>query len=148
MPNQIGMTKDISLKIVLQDPTPGVVYGLQKGKGSHYETIQKQTSDSTDLIFEFTVQTKVEEDGSLVFLGPYTQGTPRDRFIYIDIGTCAGQNDTPWSRRLKIPLVGITKELIGKLPGGKSLTTKVPGKGKDGSPNCATVKPFDGWRII
>jgi hypothetical protein len=142
------MTRDLTLRIVLQDPPPRVVYGLQKGKGPNYETIQKQTSNSTDLIFEFTVQAKVGEDGSLAFLGPFTQGTPQDRFIYIDIGTYAGQTDSPWSRRLKIPLFGITKELIGKLSEGQTLTTKVPGKGKDGSPSCATVKPFDGWKII
>jgi hypothetical protein len=23
----------------------------------------------------------------------------------------------------------------------------VPGTGKDGGPNCATVKPFAGWRL-
>jgi hypothetical protein len=142
------MTKDLSLRIVLQSPTPGVVYGLQKGKGPNYETIQKQTSDSTDLIFEFIVQAKPGEDGNLVFLGPFTQGTPQDRFIYIDIGTYAGQTDTPWSRRLKIPLSGVSKELVAKLSQGNVLTTKVPGRGKDGSPNCATVKPFDGWKII
>src|SRR4051812_9015146 len=109
---------DLILRIVLLDPTPGVVYGLQKGKGSNYETIQKQTSSSTDLEFEFTVQANEGADGSLVFLGPFAQGTPGERFVYIDIGTYAGQIGTPWSRRLKIPLSGITKELIGKLPVG------------------------------
>jgi len=142
------MDKDLSLRIVLQDPTPDVVYGLQKGKGSNYETIQKQTSGSTDLVFEFTVQAKAGNDGNLVFLGPFAQGTPQDRFIYIDIGTYAGQTNTEWSRRLKIPLFGITIGLIDKLADGKMLTAKVPGRGKDGSPNCATVKPFDGWKII
>jgi hypothetical protein len=142
------MFKDLFLRIVLQNPPPGVVYGLQKGKGSNYETIQKQTSNAADLLFEFTVHAKAGEDGNLVFLGPFAQGNPQDRFIYIDIGTCAGQRDTPWSRRLKIPLVGITKALIEQLPDGKALTTKVPGRGKDGSPSCATVKPFDGWKII
>ncbi len=142
------MFKDLFLRIVLQNPPPGVVYGLQKGKGSNYETIQKQTSNSADLIFDFTVDAKTGEDGKLVFLGPFAQGTPQDRFIYIDIGSCAGQTDTPWSRRLKIPLFGITKELIEQLPDGKALTTNVPGRGKDGSPNCATVKPFEGWKII
>jgi len=27
------------------------------------------------------------------------------------------------------------------------LQTSVPGKGKDGTPNCATVKPFAGWMV-
>ena len=141
------MTKDLFFKIFIQKPTPGVVYGLQKGKGSNYETTQKQISHSNDLIFEFTLQAKAGEDGNMVFLGPFAQGTPQDRFIYIDIGTCAGQTDTPWSRRLKVPLSGITQEQMNKLSDGKALTAKVPGSGRDGSPNCATVKPFDGWEI-
>jgi len=142
------MFNDLFLRIIIQNPPPGVVYGLQKGSGSDYETIQKQTSNSDDLIFEFTVHAKEGKGGNLVFLGPFAQGNPQDRFIYIDIGTCAGQTDAIWSRRLKIPLFVITKELIEQLTDGKALTTKVPGRGKDGSPSCATVKPFDGWKII
>jgi hypothetical protein len=47
-----------------------------------------------------------------------------------------------WSRRLKVPLRGITWEMIERK---NSLQTRVPGTGKDGSPTCATVKPFAGW---
>ena len=137
------MTKDLTLKIIIQNPLPGVVYGLQKGKGSNYETTQKQTATSEDLTFEFTVEVKQSEN-EVVFLGPFTQGSPQDRFIYIDIGTCAGQINTPWSRRLKIPLSGISKNLLN----ADVLITKVPGIGKDGGPNCATVKPFMGWQAM
>jgi len=28
------------------------------------------------------------------------------------------------------------------------METSIPGTGKDGGPNCATVKPFNGWKII
>jgi hypothetical protein len=28
-----------------------------------------------------------------------------------------------------------------------SADARVPGKGKDGGPNCGTVKPFDGWKV-
>ena len=27
------------------------------------------------------------------------------------------------------------------------IETHVPGTGKDGTPNCATVKPFAGWKV-
>jgi hypothetical protein len=141
-----GMTKEITLRITLQGPTPGVVYGLQKGKGAKNETIQKQTSDSTDLVFQFQVEARLGDNGQLILLGPFTQGTPRERFVYIDIGTCAGQKDSPWSRRLKIPLSGIDAELLNSLPEKNMLCCEVPGAGKDGGPNCATVKPFSGWK--
>jgi hypothetical protein len=31
---------------------------------------------------------------------------------------------------------------------GQLLETRVPGTGKDGSPSCATVKPFPGWNVV
>jgi Family of unknown function (DUF5990) len=78
------------------------------------------------------------------------QGPSGERFVYIDIGTCAGQTDTVWSRRLKIPLRGITLIMIGQLQNNTQmiLETRVPGTGKDGGPNCATVKPFAGWKLV
>jgi hypothetical protein len=27
------------------------------------------------------------------------------------------------------------------------IETVVPGSGKDGGPNCGTVKPFNGWKL-
>jgi hypothetical protein len=141
------MTKEITLRIRLQEPTAGVVYGLQKGKGTTYETLQKQTAGSTDLIFQFSVEAKPGENGQLILLGPFTQGTPQDRFVYLDIGTCAGQKDSPWTRRLKIPLAGIDAALLNTLSEKNMLFCEVPGAGKDGSPNCATVKPFNGWKV-
>ena len=84
------------------------------------------------------------------FLGSFVQGPPGQRFVYIDIGTCAGQTNTVWNRRLKIPLSGITWDLLNKLSSDSQmiLEARVPGTGKDGGPNCATVKPFDGWKLV
>lgn len=54
-----------------------------------------------------------------------------------------------FGRRLKVPLYVITWELINELSAnpGSVLQASVPGKGKDGTPNCATVKPFAGWNV-
>jgi hypothetical protein len=61
------------------------------------------------------------------------------------IGTYAGQVDSCWSRRLKIPLAGITMKM---LQAGNVLEARVPGTGRDGSPSCATVKDFEGWKLV
>src|SRR5688572_1782875 len=98
------MNQELTLRIVLENPPPGVDFGLQKGSGSIYETIQKQRSANKDLEFEFTINVKPNKDSSPNFLGTFVQGPPKERFIYIDIGTVAGQLNTVWSRRLKIPL--------------------------------------------
>lgn len=36
------MERELTLRIVLEKPLAGVDFGLQKGRGSEYETIQKQ----------------------------------------------------------------------------------------------------------
>ena len=95
------MQNQVTLRIVVEQPPPGVDYGLQKGRGSNYETVQTQRSKKEDLRFEFNVEVKEGKDGLPNFLGPFSQGPPEERFVYLDIGTYAGQTGTPWSRRLK-----------------------------------------------
>lgn len=143
------MESEITLQIILIEPTQGVVFGLQKGSGSHYETVQKQISSSEDLSFAFTVKVKAgqSKDNLPKFSGSFVQGPAANQFVYIDIGTAAGQPDTIWSRRLKIPLTGITWDDLDALPANSMLHASVPGTGKDGGPNCATVKPFGGWHL-
>lgn len=140
--------RELTFRIVLEDPPAGVDFGLQIGRGAEYKTVQTQWSKSKDLSFEFSVG--VRAVGSKMappdFHGPVVQGSPSHRFIYIDIGTYAGQRDTPWSRRLKVPLIGITSEMVDRATkdARMAIETHVPGTGRDGGPNCATVKPFDG----
>lgn len=144
------MSQELPLRIILVSPPAGVVFGIQKGTGSHYETIFLQESDSNDLQFDFKILLKETKTSSYSFAGPIVQGPPTERFIYIDIGTAAGQTNSEWTRRLKIPLRDIPFETIQQILNNSSLVleTRVPGTGKDGGPNCATVKPFSGWQMI
>jgi Family of unknown function (DUF5990) len=142
------MERELRLRIVLETPPPGVDIGIQKGRGSLFETIQIQRSTGDDLVFEFSVELKAEGvAGAADVGGPIVQGPRGGRFVYVDIGTIAGQQDTPWSRRLKIPLTGITAHLIRRASAATNgvLEARVPGTGKDGGPSCASVKDFAGW---
>lgn len=140
------MAHELTLRIVLLQPPAGVDFALQKGSGNGYETVQKQRSKGEDLAFEFQPSVKESVSGGMASLcGPFVQGPPSQRFVYIDIGTYAGQADSCWGRRLKVPLDGITAQMIGR---GGALEARVPGTGKDGGPNCATVKDFGGWRLV
>lgn len=144
------METELRLRIVLVAPPAGVDFGLQDGKGSGYTTIQKQRSKDSDLSFEFSVTIKDNrEDGLPNFLGPLAHGPTTSRFIYIDIGKSAGQTDSCWERRIKVPLGGITWEMIEKATADPKLIleTRLPGTGKDGGPSCATVKPTEGWKV-
>ena len=139
----------VTLRIVLEKPTAGVDFGLQKGHGSAYEVVSKQRSKGGDLEFEITVTAKTGCNDDLPnFAGPFVQGPAGERFVYIDIGTYASQTNTCWSRRLKIPLSGITWDMLRS---GKVLVAHIPGTGKDGGPSCAyewrkRVSPSWQWR--
>jgi hypothetical protein len=133
---------NITLHIILEKPPLNLTYSLQKGSGSNYDPMQVQTSIGDNLYFQLSVEIKGTPETHEVpdFRGPFVQGPVGGRFIYLDIGSYAGGSG--WSGRLKIPLTGITWL---QLAAGKKLQTTVPGTGKNGMPNCATVKPFDGW---
>ena len=138
------MARELTLRIIVEDPPPGVDFGLQKGSGSIYETVQTQRSRGQDLVFEFQPSVKDGVSDPMAALGgPFVQGPRGQRFVYLDIGTCAGQEGTCWSRRLKIPLDGIPPRSI---TAGGVFQARVPGTGRDGGPNCATVREFDGWK--
>jgi hypothetical protein len=138
------MAGELTLRIVIEQPPPGVDFGLQKGSGSLYETIQVQRSQEKDLVFEFQPSIKEGVFDSMAALGgPFVQGPRGKRFVYIDIGTYAGQSASSWGRRLKIPLDGIPPKFIAS---GGILEARVPGTGRDGGPNCATVQDFEGWK--
>lgn len=142
------MNREIKLRIVVEKPPAGVDYALQKGHGNPYEPVQLQRSGNKDLTFEFAVS--VRGEGALAVLGgPFAQGPSGGKFVYIDIGTYAGMKESPWGRRLKVPLTGITGAMIERVAkDGKSvLETRVQGTDKKGEPSCATVKPFKGWKV-
>ena len=103
-----------------------------------------------NVTFDCTVTVKNNRENGLPnFLGPLTQGAPTERFIYFDIGQFAGQQDSCWNRRLKIPLVGITWDMIRQASADPRLVleTSVPGIGKRGGPMCAKLKHVD-WKVV
>jgi hypothetical protein len=139
--------QELKLHIVLEKPPATVDFALQAGSAAKAAIVDKQRSTGGDLHFHFTITLAPPASGAPPdFRGPFVQGPKGQRFIYINIGTCAGQLGSPWTRRMKVPLSGITWDM---LKGDTvQLETRVPGTARDGSPTCATVKPFDGWKRI
>ncbi len=150
MPKETKPEFLVPLKIVLVDPLPGVDFGIQEGKGNDYKTISVQRSKPCNLMLECTIKVKGSRtDGPPNFAGPISQGPPGGRFIYIDIGKSAGQVDSCWQRRIKLPLDGITWDMIDSVleKPKRLLQATIPGTGRDGGPSCATVKPIEGWMV-
>ena len=145
------MESEIQIRLVLVAPPPGVDFGIQRGGGTEYEPMFVQQGNGGDVSFHFPLAVRDNrKDGLPNFLGPFAQGPPAGRFIYVDVGTYAGQKGTQWSRRMKIPLQGITWPLIRKAmrKPGSMLSASVPGTGRDGGPNCATVRLLGEWQVL
>ena len=142
------MEQEVTLRVIVERPPSDVDFGLQEGHGNDYKTVQKQRHTKQDLRFEFVIRVTEGKNGQPNFLGSFAQGPASNRFIYLDIGTYAGQTNTPWGRRLKIPLSGITWAMIEQASdASRAIEVRVPGTGKDGGPTCGTVKPFSGWLL-
>ncbi len=144
-----GKGSEIALRIVVLRPPPGVAFRVQRGRG---ELLEPAQASADTLVFDFTVRVgAARADGAPSLLGPFTQGTPADRFVYVNSGTLAGQADSCWTRRAKVRLAGIGRELVDAALGtpGAVLQARIEGTGRDGGPACASVPLLDGgWRLI
>lgn len=137
---------DLLLRITVVGPPPGVRFQLQRGRGELEPAVQ---TTCTAITFEFPLRVARRPTGEPNFLGPFAQGPPASRFIYINSGTLAGQSDSCWTRRAKIPLTSITWALIDQARAANvPLETEIAGTGRDGGPLCASV-PLrgGGWRV-
>jgi hypothetical protein len=157
----LAMNEDVSrdeiarlalpVRLVLVDPPAGVDFGIQRGRGSAFETAFVQQRTRGDIVFDFSITVVGDgKSGSPDFRGPFVQGPRAARFVYVGVGTFAGQIDSCWSRRMKVQLQGITWPLVRQATSrsGARLVARIPGTGRDGGPSCATVKLLGEWRTI
>jgi hypothetical protein len=142
------MERELSLRITLVHPPRDVVFCLQHGK---QEIVSPVRASGDDLSFELSVRVRDgRTDGLPNFLGPFTQGPPAGRFVYVNSGTSAGQADSRWTRRAKVPLSGITWPLIEEALAAPDavLEVRIAGASGDGGPACATVPLLEGgWHL-
>ena len=81
------MESEVPIRLILVDPPAGVSFGIQKGSGVRYETLFVQQRGRGDVCFDFSVAvTNNRKDGLPNFRGPFAQGTPASRFVYVDVG--------------------------------------------------------------
>ena len=140
---------ELPLRIVMEDPVPGVAIALQRGAAAKAELVQPSAASPAAIMFE--LEAAVEgalPDGRPRLLGPYVQGPPAARFVYLCVGQLAGQPGSPWTRRVKVPLGGLSRDLIEALTPGMRLEARIAGRARDGGPACASVRLLGpGWRV-
>ena len=142
------MNRELPLRITVVHPPSGVTFRLQRGKD---ELAPPTQASEQQLSFDFEVRIGGDRpDGTPNLLGAFAQGPPASRFVYVNSGTLAGQRDSCWTRRAKVPLTSITWELIEQVLSTQDavLEARIVGTGRDGGPACATVPLLEGgWRI-
>lgn len=113
--------------------------------------VAQSVSTGEDISFDLTVRVKSTGEGDPPrFLGPFTQGPPDKRFVYVCSGTLAGQQASCWTRRAKVPLAAISWPLVHKAlkTAGTRLEACFDGTARDGGPVCAAVSIAGGaWRV-
>ncbi|NIM43437.1 MAG: hypothetical protein GTN84_19545 [Hydrogenophaga sp.] len=134
--------------LVVEAPPPGVSFAVQSGRDQLLPPFAS-TGDSLSFAFSLDLGAALA-DGAFNFRGPLAQGTPAERFVYLNSGTYAGQRQTPWERRAKIKLGDIPRDLVARAAGRPDLAIegRLRGTARDGGPVCATVKPPDiSWHL-
>jgi len=139
----------LQIILVVVNPPPGVVFAVQHGRDG---LLPPYAAAADALSFALTLPLgPALPDGTFNYRGAFAQGTPAERFIYLNSGTYAGQQDTPWARRAKIQLAGVPRDLVESAAGHahRAIEGRLSGTMRDGGPVCASVPPASTqWRLV
>ena len=132
------MTETVTLRLTIADPVPGLHYWRQDATNAPHDIRLSTTGPLT-----IDMPVVLRPDGTLGGTFVRREGATR-RFVYIAIGG-AMEGLPVVSRRAKIDVHDIP---AGLLKPGAGIATTLPGRGKDGTPACATVRPLSPWTAI
>jgi Family of unknown function (DUF5990) len=143
--------RELPLRITVVYPPEGVTFRLQRGQGGKADLVPPIQASGDRLSFDFVLRVAADQpNGQPNLRGPFAQGPPDRRFVYVNSGTLAGQADSCWTRRAKVHLSGITRQMIEQVLSDPEavLEARIWGLAGDGGPACATVPILDdGWQI-
>jgi hypothetical protein len=138
---------EVAMRIVVVDPPADVAFALQRGRA---EIVSATRSMGASIAFAFSVRARTGAPRpGVTVLGPFAQGPPDKRFVYVNSGTFAGDAASCWSRRAKVSLGGIDEALVRAVTARPDacLEATIPGRAGDGGPSCATVPLLRGWEV-
>lgn len=110
--------------------------GIQKGQ----EVVDDVAGDADGATFLVPLRVSGNTaTGSPNLLGPFAQGTPTSRFIYLCWGERVGEEWDPF-RRAKVPLQGLTWESVqNSQASGEPIEISVEMTDERGGPACGSV---------
>jgi hypothetical protein len=133
---------EVRARIVIEQPVAGVLHSLQEDDAP---LDPKASQAGEPLAFEFPLRIERIADGAKFFGRQVRREGPVRRFVYIRVGTAAGQRMSQWTRRMKIDIHDIDLGLLDAAIAGRVLEGTIDGTARDGSPACATIRPVR-WR--
>lgn len=138
----------LPIRILVEGPLPNLEIALQRGKADKAQLIPPSSKSADAVAFDLDVMVGGRlDDGRPRLLGPFVQGPPEARFLYLSVGRYAGQADSPWAGRVKVPLGDIQWDRLAALVPGNRLTAMVPGQSPKGAPALASVRLLPpGWK--
>lgn len=130
---------EVAMRLVIDRPVPGVWHSLQDKKSKPLPAQVSKAGES--LVFDFPIRIG---PGPKYFGEQVRSEGPVRRFVYIAVGTQAGEHFSAWSRRMKIDIHDIAQVLLEGAMAGRTLVGTIDGTARDGTPACATV-PVERW---
>jgi hypothetical protein len=132
---------EIRMRLMIETPLPGVAHSLQDKQNHPVDAKASQAGEPISFDFPIRIGPGPKYYGEQV----RSEG-PERRFVYIAVGTQAGDCGARWNRRMKIDIHDIPQALLDGALAGKRLIGTLNGTGKDGTPACATIR-LVAWRL-
>jgi len=130
----------IQVLVCVVAPPADVLFAIQKGRAELLSPFQA-TADA--IWFGFVLQVSWPLDGGAAnYRGDVAQGSPNDRFVYINSGKRAGQVNSCWERRAKLKLGGLPPAMVEAAADrrDRAVQAQLLGVAGDGGPVCASVR--------
>ena len=120
--------------------------GIQRRR----EVVDLVPGDAQRAVFDIDVELRTGRDGRLEPRGPYVQGRPGERFIYLSWGAVAGAGHFQMFRRLKLWIGRLDEQLLRRADAlGHRLELRLALTDERGGPVCGSGDPgrLD-WRVV
>ncbi|MFB9236136.1 DUF5990 family protein [Plantactinospora siamensis] len=118
----------------------GIHVGVQR-RDRPTEWLDLQPADATTVTWDLDCTAATVTDGRLDARGPYLQGGPGRRFIYLSWGELDDAGAFTMFRRAKLWLDGVDPDTARAAVDAGRLTARLGLTDSRGQPRCASVRP-------
>jgi len=119
--------------------------GVQR-RGKSAELLGVTPGDAPAVTWTLDASVAAAPDGGVDLKGPYIQGPPGDRFIYLSWGTVEAPGTFAMFRRAKLRLAAVSPQVLRSAAEQGCLVARVTLTDPAGNPVCASLgPPFIAW---